>query len=54
VREMQYYWALGYLKDGQRRQAQALLTQCADVGRGQEPDPGGIADRCATSLRSIQ
>lgn len=54
VREMQYYWALGYLKEGSRHDAQALLSRCADVGKGSEPDPGTVAARCAASLRTLQ
>lgn len=47
--QIDYYWALGYLKQGQRQKAQALLSRCAKSNPASD-----FSSRCATSLRAIE
>ena len=47
--EMQYYLALGHLKQGNGRPARELLRQCAST----DPDARGFARKCTASLRAL-
>lgn len=49
LKEMQYYLALGHLKQGNRDAARQMLALCAI-----DSDGLGFADKCAQSLRSLQ
>jgi type IV pilus assembly protein PilF len=51
--EIDYYLALGHLKQGNRPAAQALLVSCATPA-GEAALPNSFAARCAESLRTLQ
>ena len=48
--EMQYYMAIGHLKQGNPRSARQLLRQCASS----DPEARGFAYRCTASLQDLE
>jgi Tfp pilus assembly protein PilF len=51
--EIDYYLALGHLKQGNRPAAQALLQSCA-AQTGEAVPPGSFAAKCAASLKAMR
>ena len=49
-REMQYYLAIGHLKQGRREVARTLLSQCAV----RDSEASGFAAKCAQSLDALK